>query len=87
VAALFQLKISSSGRGALARTRCAHLNCKNKENEDSVSVKVPREGQLRNRERKSTKLHREDGDLPISQSPHGEASEATAPAATSKTPF
>jgi hypothetical protein len=30
-AALFRLKIASSGRGAFAGTRCAHLNCKNKE--------------------------------------------------------
>jgi hypothetical protein len=27
---LFRLKIASSGSGALAGTRCAHLNCKNK---------------------------------------------------------
>jgi hypothetical protein len=43
-AALFQLKIASSGRGALAGTRCAHLNCKNKETEGSVGIKVSQEG-------------------------------------------
>jgi hypothetical protein len=32
-AALFRLKIASSGRGALARTRCAHLNYINKKTE------------------------------------------------------
>jgi hypothetical protein len=29
--ALFRLKIDSSGRGALAGTRCTHFNCKNME--------------------------------------------------------
>jgi hypothetical protein len=36
---LFQLKIASSGRGALAGTRCAHFNCNNKKAEKSVRVK------------------------------------------------
>jgi hypothetical protein len=44
-AAFFRLKIASSGRGALAGMRWAHLNYKNKGTEDSVSVKGPREDQ------------------------------------------
>jgi hypothetical protein len=39
------LKIASSGRGALAGMRWAHLNYKNKGTEDSVSVNGPREDQ------------------------------------------
>jgi hypothetical protein len=44
-AALFQLKIDSSGRGALAETRCAHLNCNNKKIEESVGGEGLREDQ------------------------------------------
>jgi hypothetical protein len=35
---LFRLKISSSGRGALARTRCAHLNYNDKKTKGLVRV-------------------------------------------------
>jgi hypothetical protein len=83
---LFRLKIASSGRGALAGTRCAHRNYKNKGTKDSVGIKGPREGHHNDGELRSTKAHREDGDLPISQSPRGEASGAVAPATTIKTP-
>jgi hypothetical protein len=55
----------------LAGMRCAHLNCKNKETEGSVDIKGFREGQQHDEERRSAKTHREDGDLPISQSPVG----------------
>jgi hypothetical protein len=40
-AALFRLKITSSGRGALAGTRCAHLSCENKEWKSQQTSKVP----------------------------------------------
>jgi hypothetical protein len=39
-AALFRLKIASSERGAFAGTRCAHLNCKNKERASQQSSEV-----------------------------------------------
>jgi hypothetical protein len=35
---LFRLKITSSDRGALARMRCAHLNCNNKKAEELVGA-------------------------------------------------
>jgi hypothetical protein len=35
---LFWLKIISSGRGALAGTRCAHLNCNDKKMKGSVGA-------------------------------------------------
>jgi hypothetical protein len=35
---LFRLKIASSGRCALAETRCAHLNCNDKKMKRSVVV-------------------------------------------------
>jgi hypothetical protein len=35
---LFQLKIASSGRGPLAGTRCTHLNCNDKKEEESVEA-------------------------------------------------
>jgi hypothetical protein len=35
---LFRLKISSSGRGALAGTRWEHFNCNDKKAEKSVGV-------------------------------------------------
>jgi hypothetical protein len=38
VAALFWLKIASSGRGALAGTRCAHFNCNDKKAEKSFGA-------------------------------------------------
>jgi hypothetical protein len=38
---LFQLKISSSRRGAFASTRCTHPNCKNKEHASQQSSYVP----------------------------------------------
>jgi hypothetical protein len=84
VASLFWLKNASSGRGALAGTRCAHLNCNDEKTEDSVSVKSPREDQHHNEKHRSTKTRREDGDLPISQSPRGGASGAAVPAAMSR---
>jgi hypothetical protein len=43
VATFFRLKISFSGRGALAGTRWAHLNCNNKRTKGSAGVEVPRE--------------------------------------------
>jgi hypothetical protein len=43
-AAWFQLKIASSGRGALVGMRCAHLNCNDKKTEGSVDVEGLREG-------------------------------------------
>jgi hypothetical protein len=42
-AALFRLKIASSGRGALARTRWEHFNCNNKKAEESVRAEGLRE--------------------------------------------
>jgi hypothetical protein len=36
--ALFWLKIASSGRGTLAGTRSAHLNCNDKKTEGSIRV-------------------------------------------------
>jgi hypothetical protein len=41
VAALFRLKIASSGRGALAGTRWAHLNCNDKKVEGLAGVEDP----------------------------------------------
>jgi hypothetical protein len=84
--ALFRLKIASSGRGTLARTRCAHLNCNDKRTEDSVSVKGPQKDQHHNKKHRSTKTHREDDDLPISQTPRGGASGTVAPAVTRRMP-
>jgi hypothetical protein len=37
-AALFRLKIASSGRGALAGTRCANFNCNDKKAEKSIGA-------------------------------------------------
>jgi hypothetical protein len=39
---LFRLKIASSGRGALARTRCAHLNCKRRRRRARSVSKLPK---------------------------------------------
>jgi hypothetical protein len=41
VATLFRLKITSSGRGTLAGTRCTHLNYENKERKTQPTSKVP----------------------------------------------
>jgi hypothetical protein len=83
-AALFRLKITSSGRGALAGMRWTHLNCNDKKMEGSAGVEGLREDQHHNEEHRSTEFYREDGDLQISQSPHGEASGAATLAATSR---
>jgi hypothetical protein len=40
-AALFRLKIASSGRGAFAGTRGTHFNCRNKECASQQSAKAP----------------------------------------------
>jgi hypothetical protein len=42
-AALFRLKIASSGRGALAGTRWVHLNCNDKKAKKSARVEGLRE--------------------------------------------
>jgi hypothetical protein len=66
VAALFQLKITSSGRGALASTRCVHFNSKDRTSQQSSEV--PREDQT-----KETKTYEEltggSGNLPTSRCP------------------
>jgi hypothetical protein len=85
-AALFRLKIASSRSGALAGTRCAHLSCNDKKTEGSFGVGGLREDQHHNEEHRSTEIYPEDGDLQISQSPHGRASGVATPAATSRTP-
>jgi hypothetical protein len=85
-AALFWLKIASSGRGVLAGTRCTHLNCNDKKTEGSIGVEGLREVQHHNKEHKSTETYQEVGNLQIFQSPHGGASGAAAPAATSRAP-
>jgi hypothetical protein len=56
-AALFRLKIASSGRGALARTRCAHLSYENKM-EDSANIEGPREDQHHDKKPRSIKTRR-----------------------------
>jgi hypothetical protein len=83
---LFWLKIASSGRGALAGTRCVHLSCKNKGTEDSANIEGSREGQYHDKKPRSTKTHwRKQRLTNLSVASWG-CIGATAPAATRKTP-
>jgi hypothetical protein len=63
--ALFRLKIASSERGASTRTRCAHLNCNDKETEESAEAEDLREDQRHNKEHRTIEMYREDGDSQI----------------------
>jgi hypothetical protein len=62
---LFRLKIASSGRGALAGTRCTYLNCIDKKTEESVRAEGLREDQRHNKKHITTEMYREYGDSQI----------------------
>jgi hypothetical protein len=62
-ATLFRLKITSSRRGALARTRCAHLSYEDGEREDQPTLKVSEKINITIQKLKSTKAHRRRGRL------------------------
>jgi hypothetical protein len=81
---LFRLKITSSRRGALARTRCSHLNCNDKKADESVGAEGLREDRHHNKEHRTNEMYWEGSDSQFSQSPRGGASEASAPVATSR---
>jgi hypothetical protein len=49
MAALFRLKIASSGRGTLARTKWEHFNYNDKRAEESAGVEGLREDQHHNK--------------------------------------
>jgi hypothetical protein len=60
MAALFRLKIASSGRGALASTRCAHFSCENKERTSQPSSKAPEKINTRSKKPGLTKISSEE---------------------------
>jgi hypothetical protein len=53
--ALFRLKITSSKRGALAGTRCAHFSCENKKRASQPSLEVHEKTNSKPRKPRSTK--------------------------------